>query len=382
MTRRTAPASWRPPRDRVGCSLAVAAAGNLLCAPAAFAPAQRRAHSTLPCSGFRGKGKASLRCAPQLPLEGHPQQAKRPRYLSRFRALIDRNDPRMLLPGIADAKAAEELLKQPDGESEESLRWAQRILDATRRPGGHIPRFLRNAAFPIVSIPLVAGFLAASTNAQLVGLQLVNQTWNALFNRAHAAKVITGKGKRTAWRNFIVATAVACFVAVEGNRLSGLIPAKLGFLHFLVPYFSVVSADFVNVTFTRWEECTEGVLVVDAEGKSLGTSRAAGRAAVVRALLTRSVLLPAVALLLPPLIMAALRLAYPGKLLGAVDAVSEVLVVALTLYVAFPACTAIFPETLKIPAGKLEDEVRARLAPGSGGRRADFNRAVYVYRGL
>jgi len=329
-----------------------------------------------PAVGVHEEGKQVL-LAPELTSRSSAG------YGERFRTLLERNDPRMLLPGHEAAEHAARVAELPVGAaSEADVRWAQRVKAASMHPSGeYIRRPLRNVAFPLVSIPIVMAFLAASSASALVLVQLFNQTYNSAFNCAHGALLQTRK--RTVFRNFAVATAAACAVAVKGSYFTQTLRGDAFIARVLVSYFSVVTASVFNVGFTRKEEFLRGISVSDEEGRPLGVSKAAGRAAVAKALVTRSLLLPAVGLFLPPVLMTVVRTLCPWVLQGVVaHATVEALLVGLTLYVGFPACTAVFPQSLKIRLDKLEPAAQEEVRQTAESYGSMEPSAVYVYRGI
>ena len=69
-----------------------------------------------------------------------------------------------------------------------------------------------------------------------------------------------------------------------------------------VPFLAVAGAGVANVMLIRRNEMTDGIDVMDEDGKVYGKSQAAGRNALMEVGLTR-VVLPAPVLVLPGLIM-------------------------------------------------------------------------------
>lgn len=286
-------------------------------------------------------------------------------YAARLLEGLARNDPRMMLIGRAESDEAKRLLSVSLDQCEHiELRHAKRVVAGSRHPEGHfIPRALRPSAFPWMNVPLVVGFLWADTAISLIVLQVINQTFNASFNLANGARGgVNGARKRVVFGNFVAATLVACAVAVAGHAAAELLSVRNPLIGWAVPYASVVSADVVNVCLSRREEYVQGVPITDEHGKRLGISRAAGRAAVAKTLLTRSLLLPLVALLVPTLLTQPMRMVLPSWYMCEAW---EVFCVAVTLAVGLPVCTALFPETLCLPLARLEPRAQQEVRQSS-----------------
>lgn len=293
----------------------------------------------------------------------------------------------MLLVDRHQSAEAARILALPRGSAgatDSQLAWASRVVAATRHPsaGYCIPRPLRVAAFPWMNVPLVSMFLFAGSLQAILILQVVNQMFNASFNLANGATGALGASRLEIARNFIAATTVACAVAMAGRGLENMLSsvARGALSRWFVPFLSVVSADVVNVGFSRFEEYTRGVPICDRSGRRLGMSCVAGRAVVAKALATRSVLLPLAALSVPTMLSSVSRGIFSVAPSSAPALVMEVVFVALTLAVGLPACIALFPETLRLPLGQLERsaQLAANQACEPGRPPAD----VFVYRGV
>lgn len=300
-------------------------------------------------------------------------------YRARLWEQLLRNDPRMVLLGQAALEDARQRLAGPAAPRE--LAHARRVRAAISHPltGGLIPRCFRVSAFPWMNVPLVVGFLAAGTAQALMLMQVANQAYNASFNLVNGAHGGDGTRKRVVARNFLAATSVACLVVLMGHLVEQRLSMRSPLTRWIIPYLSVVAADLVNVGFARSEELVHGAPVADKDGRPLGSSRAAGRAAVARAVLTRSLLLPLVALLVPTALVAAGKAALPAWAQAAAWAETclQMASTFATLMFGLPACTALFPQRLRVPFGRLEPAAQGRVLRAVG-RAAD----VYVHRGV
>mmetsp|Transcript_174124 Transcript_174124/g.558324 ORF Transcript_174124/g.558324 Transcript_174124/m.558324 type:complete len:349 (+) Transcript_174124:43-1089(+) len=306
-------------------------------------------------------------------------------YAARLRLLLAKDDIRMAFVGRAEAERAQRLvaLGSEGGASEVELEWARRVVAGTTHPSGYvIPRPLRAAAYPFMNVPLVLGCLLFSQSMVLLCLvQMINQTFNAIFNIANGAGIASGFKKRKVVRDLIPALMAACGMVLLAQRVERALPWRGSATSLLVAYLSVVAAGIVNLTLSRRSECTQGVPVSDAAGRPLATSRAAGRAGVARALITRSLLLPLVALVTPTVLMAGVEGLVPGLKQWKVVALSlEILFIAATLAIGLPACVALFPATVRMPFGALERSAQAEARRSVGDGRVPEH--VFVFRGL
>lgn len=305
-------------------------------------------------------------------------------YGERLATLLRRNDPRMMFVGRKQVEESIQVMSEaaaaPGGVSAERLAKAEVLVAATAHPSGYmIPAPLRTSAFAWMNMPLVITMLGATEAWQLVFLQLVNQAYNACFNLANGAQGASGVRRRIIFRNFAVASVVSCLIAVVGVEVANVLNIRNPMLRWIVPYLSVVSADIVNLVFARIEELTDGVMLSDVRGHDLGVkSRAAGRAAVMKALLTRSLLMPLLALLAPTFIGMVPWILFPQWASPTSRVMVDLVIILATLWAGLPACMALFPGTLRMPLRQLEKEVQREVLLAS----PTPPDAVYVYRGL
>jgi hypothetical protein len=80
-----------------------------------------------------------------------------------------------------------------------------------------------------------------------------------------------------------------------------------------VPYCAVASSNVFNFVSMRSSELFTGIPIKDKDGKDLGLSQEAAKAAIFQGAITRAVI-PAPVLLLPPLLMRAFdKIPYPPR---------------------------------------------------------------------
>lgn len=302
-------------------------------------------------------------------------------YGQRLRTLLKRDDVRMVFAGRLRIEEAMHLLSDETAEvAPERREWAQKVVSATTHPSGYIvPGPLRPAAYAYVNIPLVLGtMLCAGSTARLVCLQLVNQVFNASFNIANGASGVLGIRKRYVLRDMVAALSLSYVVVLASHSVQTALSWEGVFASLVVAYLSVASAGCVNLFCSRRSEIFDGVDVADETGNYLATSRAAGRATFLRALLSRTLLLPLVAISVPSALMALVGTIFPGLLQSQLAGLFlQVFFIAITLAFGLPACIALFPDTLVIPVNRLEMSAQLKAR----GANADLE-DVYVFRGV
>ena len=225
---------------------------------------------------------------------------------------------------------------------------AKRIKDAIVHPVTGEKMFLpgRMSAFvPVNTIPTV-GMLLATTPAQTVFWQWVNQSLNVICNYVNRSGATIDTTQVAC--AYGLAVGVSCSIAVGARRLVESGPPWVRRLSIAVPYAAVVTAGAANVAFTRLPEMRDGVPITAPDGTPLGTSKAAAQSAVVNTVLSRIMLQPIAPMLFPPLMYAALRSVVPLGTIGGV--VAQTAFVAGCSGCALPVAIAFFPQ-VRAPRG-------------------------------
>lgn len=154
---------------------------------------------------------------------------------------------------------------------------------------------------------------------------------------------------------YALGCGVSCAIALGAGKVVRAGPPWVKRLGIAVPYAAVVTSGGVNVAFTRMPEMRQGVPIADPEGVELGLSKQAAITSVAMTIASRSVVLPIVPMLLPPLAMSGLRSLFPF-LTGVSAVAAEVALVASSIYLALPVAIGVFPQNLQIPVSALEPE--------------------------
>jgi len=272
----------------------------------------------------------------------------------RFYAMLDVIDPTMLLTTEAQLTEAKQKLADfkagTSKATDEELWLAKKTVDVMVHVVTGETMFWagRMSAFIPMNVPIMVGMLSASTPAQNVFWQWINQTYNVVNNYVNRSSDSLEWGKLG--QAYGLAVTMACGISVGLGAIIKATPALQKF-GILVPYCAVVSAGASNVTFTRMDEIQNGVKVADADGNVVGVSKAAGKLAVMQTVVTRNCGLPVLPIIVPAIIlkMAGIEGTTAGK-------VGEVVLVTMAFTVGLPAALAILPQTMEIPVGKLEPE--------------------------
>jgi sideroflexin-5 len=228
---------------------------------------------------------------------------------------------------------------------------AKRVLDsATNHATGEVVHPLaRMCAFIPSSVPITLGMLTMTGPAATVGLQWLNQSYNALFNYSHRSKADTTKDEIL--KAYGVATLTSCGLALGLSRFSNRIKPA-----FIIPTIAVMTAGCANVAFTRANEFRQGINVYNDSNEVVGVSKIAGKYAVGYTMLSRSIFLPIPIMVLPGLLSEFIRkrVSKGGKVR---DLGISLGCIILSQALALPFCIALFPMTIKIKTADLEPEL-------------------------
>ena len=201
--------------------------------------------------------------------------------------------------------------------------------------------------------------------------------WRTLMSlsRRNASSNLTNTDIATSYG---AATTVSCGIAYGmgefANKSSRLNPSAALIMQKLVPFVACAAANVFNLVLMRNKELYEGIPVKDSDGNELGKSFQAAKHALAQAGLSRAVL-PAPALLFPPLIMQLVdskRWVAP-RFRPAV----ELAVIVSCVWGALPCAIGLFPQQASISVGKLEQQFQG-LKTRSGDPIATvfFNKGV------
>lgn len=168
----------------------------------------------------------------------------------------------------------------------------------------------RRAAFIPVNLPMFLGMVATPQTLPWISMwQVLNQSYNVAMNYTNR-NGSHSMSNSTLAVTYLVAcgasTGAAMGVKLLASRWQNMAWAQTlagrAFSVAIVPLAGVVGAGTINCLYTRRHEITLGVEVYDKQGTTLGTSKLAGRDAVVQTLLSRA-LLPIPSLFVPPFVM-------------------------------------------------------------------------------
>lgn len=281
-------------------------------------------------------------------------------YKGRVLGFLDVVDPRMLLVGESQVRAAQGKLADfkagnAGGHSDRELWEAKKMVDAVVNPGSGdiIPAPVRICGFIPANVPLVYGMLTSSSVAATLFWQWANQSYNSATNYANRSG--SSMSTEEIATSYGIAVGTSCGLAMTFRWLGQHGPPlfrRAAAIPFIIPYIAVGGAGAANVYFTRKPEIDNGVVVRDAAGKEVGVSKEAGRQGVMKTILSRSLGLPIPVLIIPSAVMAMLPKTLPKRTL----LMAELLVITGALCVALPGTLALFPQRLELDVKTLEPE--------------------------
>uniref|UniRef100_A0A3B5AFJ8 Sidoreflexin n=1 Tax=Stegastes partitus TaxID=144197 RepID=A0A3B5AFJ8_9TELE len=278
-------------------------------------------------------------------------------FFGRFRHFLDVIDPSTLFVTEKRLQESVELLDRfkqgtlPPGVTDAQVKQTKAIIH---------PDTGEKILMPFRMSGTVVGLLLPNqTLVSTIFWQWLNQSHNACVNYcnrnaskpAPVSKFVQGYlGAVTS----AVSIAVGLNVLIQkANRFN---PTTRLLVQRFIPFPAVASANVCNVVLMRHSELSEGISVLDDNGRVVGTSKVAARHALMETALTR-VVMPMPILVLPPLIMAALEklplLQRQRRLVLPVH--SLVCLAAFSL--ALPLAISLFPQMSQISVNQLEPEI-------------------------
>ena len=252
----------------------------------------------------------------------------------------------------------------------ESQLWeARRVVDSAVNgaTGEIIHPIARMCAFVPSSLPITLGMLTMTSTASILGLQWINQSYNAIFNYSHRSQA--GSDSSQILKAYALATGTSCGLALGLSKLASHVKPP-----WIISTVAVMAAGSANVAFTRANEMTDGVNVTNDKGEVIGKSRTAGKYAVGYTILSRSVFLPIPLMVLPGLMSQAIhKRVFTNSLGKRAKLLLDVGCILLSQAVALPVCIAAFPPTLSLKRSQLEPEFT---------KIGDANEIVFVQKGV
>jgi tricarboxylate carrier len=279
-------------------------------------------------------------------------------YGGRLRHFVSIIDPRLLLvdgetlsrsQSLIDSFGKGQLATMSDALNGE-LWHAKRIIDSAvnRATGEIIHPLARMCAFVPASLPITLGMLTMTSTPAVLGLQWVNQSYNALFNYSHRSQA--GTDTSQVFKAYALATGTSCALALGLSRIAGHIRPP-----WLISTLAVMAAGSANVAFTRANETSQGIDVTNSKGEVLGKSQIAGKYAVGYTILSRSIVLPIPIMVLPGLMSQYISNTWFRNGIGRrTKLLVDVSCILASQAIALPVCIAAFPQTLKFKRSELE----------------------------
>jgi tricarboxylate carrier len=255
---------------------------------------------------------------------------------------------------------------------------ARTLMDAVLHPdtGEPVPAMFRVCAFAPANIPICAGMLmTAPTMGNVLFWQWVNQTYNAGFNycNRNASGSLTNEKLAGIYAG---ATTLSCGLAIglgEVVKRAPLNAATAALVGKFVPYCAVASSNVFNFVSMRSSELFTGIPIKDKEGKELGLSQEAAKAALFQGAVTRAVI-PAPVLILPPIMMRAVdKFVHAPRLRPAI----ELSIIVSCVAAALPCAIALFPQEAALPVSRVEKQFQGlKTSKNESVDQVFFNKGV------
>ncbi|KAK6174322.1 hypothetical protein SNE40_017625 [Patella caerulea] len=299
-----------------------------------------------------------------------PFQLNKPRFdqgtfVGRWRHFLNVIDPRTLLTTESQLKESISLLEDykngqlKPGVTDSDLWKAQKIKQAIIHPdtGEKIFMPFRMSGYVPFGSPMVVGLLLPNPSlGSIVFWQWLNQSHNACVNYANR-----NASKPTPTSRFImgyvgaVTSAVSIAVGLKSliKKASRFSPATKLLIQRFVPFPAVATASTCNVILMRNNELSEGIEVVDKDGKVVGTSLIAAKKALKETAITR-MFLPAPILVLPPIIMGLFERTKFLKTYPKMHLPINAVVCTAAFGLALPVAIAMFPQYSQVSTKDLE----------------------------
>jgi len=281
-------------------------------------------------------------------------------YAGRFRSFLDVVDPRTLVASDSDIAAAESRLLNSENVSNYQLWQDQKLTSAVTNgaTGERIMHPFRMSAFVPVNIPLVIGMLNARSVAGTLFWQWANQSFNSATNYANRPGATVSTSDLL--QSYGIAVGTSCGLAYSFRHLALHGPPMvkaIAAVPFVVPYIAVAAAGGANVFFSRKNELSTGVPVMDGSSKILGNSQKAAEQGLFKTIVSRSLALPIPVLVLPAIVMQMV----PKTASPRIKLVMELVAITTSLSLALPATLAIFPQTMEFDPMSLEPAFHSLL---------------------
>ncbi|XP_065882405.1 sideroflexin-2-like [Dysidea avara] len=274
-------------------------------------------------------------------------------------------DPRLMFASTSTLDRVEQIVKAKKGDTllhhvtkKEVVR-AHVIYNSAFHPdtGDRMNVIGRMSAQVPCGMMIIGGMMVFyKTTPQVIGMQFINQTFNAIVNytNRNAKSQTTNVQIASA---YIGATSGAVFASVGLNSLLVKAPTLL---KRWVPLVAVMAANCVNIPTMRQRELIDGILVTDKDGNTLGRSRKAAVKGIGQVLLSRLFLVTPVMLFIPTLMQSLEKLPFFKRGLF-VSAVTQMLLSGCFLLATVPSSCSLFPQQCSLRYDQLETSLQQEI---------------------
>ena len=202
------------------------------------------------------------------------------------------------------------------------------------------------SSFLPCNIPISFGFIiAAPTPVNTIFWQWINQTYNALMNygNRNATSLYTTED---ILKSYLVAVSSSIVVALSIRKAMSGYTKNLGGSKLIVAnsvssFFACATAGYLNAKIMRKTELEKGIDVFDAQGNTLGKSKAAANLAVNQTANSRFFL--AVPIFVPSLMLYSIERARLMPRNYVARTLLEGLLISFELYCAVPFAIGVYP---------------------------------------
>ena len=283
-------------------------------------------------------------------------------YSGRLQHFLRMTNPLACLNSTADIRAAEEAINQyrdngtMSGSTDDMWRF-QNVVNQAVHPATNsiVPTPFRMSGIPVFNIPIIyLQLITPSANVfGTLAMHVVNQAYNMAcnyFNRSGVGVPIQAMGTA-----YALAVTSACSIAYGMGKLVEKVP-KLRRFSIWIPIVATAMASSSNLALTRLDEIRSGSELVDSDGNNYGKSVIAGKRGVFQTAATRCLMIPCAVLLLPDMMMKALkkRALMPKSMPMATLVQCGIIFVCMAG--ALPATLAVFPQTIEYNVAMLEPQ--------------------------
>jgi len=287
-------------------------------------------------------------------------------FVGRLKHFANVTDPRLVILPTGKYMEAKKLVdlyragKEPKETTDKQLFYAQKLYQSAFHPDtGDLQNVAGRMSFQVPGGTILIGAMLAfyRSTGQVIFWQWANQSFNALVNYTNRNAKSPISTQRLAFA-YVTATGSALGVAIG---LKAFLAGRAGNLaQRLVPLAAVCAANMVNIPLMRQTELTNGLQLLDQNGKEIETrSRLAAVKAITLVVVSR-IVIAAPSMIGVPIIMERLeKAAWFRVRRNALNTPFQALLSGAFLLLTVPLGCALFPQRNYISSKTLEKYEKA-----------------------